>query len=132
MTAVDTTGVERAAAQAALAVAGVAELQPSLRQCLADAAIRARQALGSCAPPPEAGIRAEYTPRTGAWHVEVRCAVNDDRRALDIARDVHDYVRAAVSPHVTRNAIQGPVTIVVSVTRITGRRPSLNPGTTDL
>ncbi|WP_406444182.1 hypothetical protein OHB14_35135 [Streptomyces sp. NBC_01613] len=130
MTATDTTGVERTAARAALAVPGVAELQPTLRQSLAGAATRVQQALGSLAPLPEAGIRAERGARTGAWHVEVRCVCNENRRALDTARDIHDNVRAAVESHVTRHGVPGLVTIVVTVTRITGPRPTLQPETT--
>jgi hypothetical protein len=128
MSTVDATGVQQTAARAALAVPGVAELQPSLGQSLAGAATRVRQALGSPAPSPQAGIHAERIPRTGAWHIEVRCVLHGDRRALDIARDVHDQVRAAVSSHVIQNGIPGPVT--VTVTRITAPRPSHHLGST--
>ncbi|MFE2638534.1 hypothetical protein ACFXKF_27935 [Streptomyces scopuliridis] len=127
MTAGNTTRIERTAARAALAVPGVAELRPSLRQALAGAATRVREAIGSPALSPEAGIHVEHTPGTGAWHVEVRCVLTDDRRALDTARDVRDNVRSAVGSHVTRYGIPEPVTIVVTVTRITGHRPSLHP-----
>jgi hypothetical protein len=124
MTAVDTTGVERIAAQAALAVPGIAGLQPTLRQSLAGAATRVWQALGPPAPSPEAGIHAERSAHTGAWHVEVRCVCNEDRRALDTARDVHDDVQAAVGTHVTRHGKPALVTATVTVTRITGPRTS--------
>jgi hypothetical protein len=128
VTTADTAGVERTAARAALAVHGVAELQPSLGRSLANAATRARRALGSDVPAPEAGIHAEHTPRTGAWHVEVRCVVNEDRRALDTARDVRDGVRSAVSSQVNHHSIADLVTVTVTVTRITGHRPPPGPG----
>ncbi|MFD7119710.1 hypothetical protein [Streptomyces sp. NPDC056652] len=123
MTAGDTTRVERGAAQAALAVPGVAELQPTLRQALAGAASRAREAIGSPALPREAGIHIEHTPGTGAWHVQVRCVLTDSRRAADVARDVRDRVRSAVSSHVTHHGTPEPVTVVVTVTRITRSVP---------
>lgn len=124
MTVVDTTGVQRTAARAALGVPGVAQLQPSLGQSLAGAATWARRALGSPALFPEAGIRAERSPGTGVWHLEVRFVLDDDRRALDTARDVHDAVRDAVEAHLTRDGTPGPVTVVVTVTRITGPSPA--------
>ncbi|MFJ1996997.1 Asp23/Gls24 family envelope stress response protein [Streptomyces asiaticus] len=127
MTAVRTTSVERIAARAALAVPGVSELQPSLRQALAEAATRVRRTLGSVAPSPETGIQAERAPRTGAWHVEVRCVLDEDRRALDTARDVREGVRSAVDAYATRHGIPGPVTVVVTVTRTTRHRPSHGP-----
>ncbi|BBJ42206.1 hypothetical protein SSPO_049240 [Streptomyces antimycoticus] len=130
MTAVHTAGVERTTARAALGVPGVAELHPSLRQSLAEAATRVRRTLGSVAPSLEAGIHAERAPRTGAWHVEARCVLDEDRRALDTARDVRESVRSAVDAYATRHGIPGPVTVVVTVTRTTGHRPSHQTGTT--
>jgi hypothetical protein len=122
VTAVNPTGVGRTAAEAALAVPGVAELQLSLREALAGAATRVQRTLGFPALPPERGIRAERTPRTGAWHVEVRCVLHEDRRALDTARDVHEQVRSAVDTHLTHQGIPAAVTVTVTVTRITGPR----------
>lgn len=130
MSTFDTTGVQRTAARAALAVPGVAELQPSLGQSLAGAATLVRRALGSPTPSPQAGIHAERTPRTGAWHIEVRCVLHGGRSALDIARDVHDEVRTAVGHHTARNGIPGSVTVVVTVTRIIAPRPSHHLGST--
>ncbi|MFE4535286.1 hypothetical protein ACFRKB_09415 [Streptomyces scopuliridis] len=127
MTTGNTTRIARTAARAALAVPGVAELQPSLRQALAGAATRVREAIGSPALSTEAGIHVEHTPGTRAWHVEVRCVLTDDRRALDTARDVRDSVRSAVGSQVTRDGVPEPVIVVVTVTRITGHRPSLQP-----
>lgn len=118
--AVDPVDVRETAGRAALAVPGVAELQPSLGQSLAEAAVRVRQALGSAVRTSQAGVRADRTPRTGGWHVEVRCVLREDRRTVDVARDVHDHVRAAVLSHVTRRGAPGPVTVEVTVTRITG------------
>ncbi|MCZ1012536.1 hypothetical protein O1L68_43395 [Streptomyces lydicus] len=89
--------VEQTAARAAMAVPGVQELPPSLRHSLADAATHIRRTFGSRAPSPEAGIHAGHTPETDTWHLEVRCAVNDHRRPLDIARAVREGVQAAVS-----------------------------------
>ena len=116
MTPRGTAGIERAAAGAALAVPGVAGLQPGLRHSLAVAATRVRRAAGSTTPYPEAGIRAERTPRTGTWAVEVRCVVNEDRRALDTARDVQERVRSTVESLVPHSGIPEPVTVVVIVT----------------
>jgi hypothetical protein len=120
VTAPDMTAIEQAAAHAALAVPGVTELQPSLRQSLAAAATRARQALGSPAPSPEAGIHTEHSCRTRAWRIEIRCVLNGNRRALDTARDVHDNVLTAVQPLVARHGEQESLAVVVNVTRITG------------
>lgn len=131
MTITDTTSVEQTAARAALAVPGVVALQPTLRQALADAATSVRQALGSPAPSPEAGIHAEGSADTGVWHLEVRCVVTDERRALDTAADVHDTVRATVASDAPHHGTSARVTVVVSVTGITGSRPSSlrHPGT---
>lgn len=120
MTATETATatVERTAANAALSVPGVVELQPTLRQSLAGAATSVRQFVGSPAPSPEAGIRTETRAGTGDWHLEVRCVVTEDRRALDIARDVHDHVQAAVASHGAHRG--SPPRITVTLTRITG------------
>jgi len=123
MTAVDALGVREVAARAALAVPGVAELQPSLGQSLADAAVRVRQALGSMARTSPAGIRADRTPGNGGWRIEFRCVLHDERRTVDVARDVHDHVKAAVSSHLARRGTPGPVTVAVTVARITGPGP---------
>jgi len=132
MTATDLISVERTAARAALAVPGVAELQPTLSQSLAGAATRVRRALGSPAPSPEAGVHAEASSAgTGAWYLEVRCVVTDERRALDTARDVHDTVRAAVASDAAHHGTPVQVTVAVSVVGITGSHTSSgHPGTT--
>jgi hypothetical protein len=125
MTAIDTASVAQTAARAALAVPGVARLQPSLGQSLAAAATRVRHALGSYPPAPPAGIQAERMQGSGAWHVEVRCVINEEHRALDTARDVREAVRSAVTSHTAPRGTAGPVTVCVTVTQITGLRPSL-------
>ncbi|AWN30643.1 Asp23/Gls24 family envelope stress response protein [Streptomyces sp. NEAU-S7GS2] len=126
MITIDTAGVEQTAARAALAVPGVEELQPSLRHSLADAATYLRRTFGSRTPSPEAGIHASHTPETDAWHLEVRCVLNAQRRALDTARDVRESVQAAVSSQLNSRGRTGSVTIVVTVTRITGGRAPLH------
>ncbi|MEU9487457.1 hypothetical protein AB0D83_28020 [Streptomyces decoyicus] len=126
MITVDTASVEQTAARAALAVPVVEELQPSLRHSLANAATYIRRTFGSLTPSPEAGIHASHTPETDAWHLEVRCALNDHHRALDAARDVRESVRAAVSSQLNSCGRTGSVTIVVIVTRIRGGRAPLH------
>ncbi|MGW2918884.1 hypothetical protein ACWDBF_13600 [Streptomyces angustmyceticus] len=126
MITIDTAGVEQTAARAALAVPGVQELQPSLRHSLADAATCVRRAFGSRTPFPEAGIHAGHTPESDAWRLEVRCVVDARRRTLDIARDVRESVRAAVSPQLNARGGTASVTIVVTITRITGDRAPLH------
>lgn len=129
MTVTDATGVQRTAAEAAMVVPGVVELPPDLRQSLAGAATHVLRALGSAAALPEAGIHTECVLRTGTWHIEARCAVHDDRRVADTARDVHDAIQAAVGAHLVRRGTPGPVTVVVTVTRIDGQRRSPLRGT---
>ncbi|SEN20087.1 Asp23/Gls24 family envelope stress response protein [Actinacidiphila rubida] len=118
MTADDRLAVQQIATQAALSVRGVAELPPSLGQSLAAAATRVRHAFGSPVPSPQAGIRTERDPRSGGWTVEVRCALHEGRRTVDVARDVHDRVRTAVSEQMARRGAAAPVTVSVTVTRI--------------
>lgn len=120
MTVDDRLAVQQAAVRAALSVPGVAELPPSLGQSLASAATRVRRAFGSPLPSSRAGIRTERDPGSGGWTVDVRCALHDDRRTLDVARNVHDHVQAAVSQQLARRGAPGPVTVTVtvSVTRI--------------
>ncbi|MFF9785175.1 hypothetical protein [Streptomyces nigrescens] len=126
MITVDTTSVEQAAARAALAVPGVQELQPSLRHSLADAATYIRRTFGSLTPSPEAGIHISHIPETNAWHLEVRCVLNAQRRALDTARDVRESVQAAVSSQLNARGRPASVTIGVIVTRICGDRAPLH------
>ncbi|MGW3012755.1 hypothetical protein ACWC9R_28535 [Streptomyces sp. NPDC001219] len=126
MITVDTASIEQTAARAALAVPGVQELHPSLRHSLADAATHLRRTFGSRTPFPEAGIHARHTSETDAWHLEVRCAVNDHRRALDTARDVRESVQTAVSSQLKARGRPASVTVVVTVTRITGARAPLH------
>ncbi|MER5972696.1 hypothetical protein ABT112_23690 [Streptomyces sp. NPDC002055] len=123
MTPVRTADMHHVAAQAALAVPGVAGLQPTLKHRLAGAATRMQQALGIDTLPAEAGIRAEELPDAPGWRVEVRCILHDDRRALDTAREVRRHVRSAVTGHLARQGMPGPVAVQVTVTQTVGRTP---------
>jgi hypothetical protein len=120
MTFVDKAAIGQAAARAALAVPGVAGLQPSLGQLLAGAAADVQQTVGLPALSPEAGVRTERTPRGEGWHVEVRCVLSMDRRALDTAREVRGRVRRAVTSHLARHGTSSPVTVIVTVTHLVG------------
>ena len=103
------------AAEAALAVPGVAGLHPRLAQRLAAAARTAWQAVS-----PETGVRAVRAPDGTGWHIEVRCVLAEGHRALDIARNVHDRVRTAVLSHLATQDAPEPVTVAVTVIRIAG------------
>ncbi|MFF4302407.1 hypothetical protein [Streptomyces sp. NPDC001601] len=118
MTATGTTALLGVAAEAALAVPGVAALQPRLARRLAAAAAPAR----ADPTPPEAGIRADRAPDGSGWHIEVRCVLTEGRRALDIARHVHDRVTAALVTHLATHAAAEPVTVAVTVTGIAAWR----------
>ncbi|MFI9243954.1 hypothetical protein ACIGXF_15440 [Streptomyces sp. NPDC053086] len=122
MTATGTTALLGVAAEAALAVPGVAGLQPRLAHRLAAAAAPTRA--DTTTPhrtPPEAGIRADRAPDGSGWHIEVRCVLAEGRRALDIARDVHDQVGAALVSHLAALGAAEPVTVAVTVTGIAAR-----------
>ncbi|MFJ9348315.1 hypothetical protein [Streptomyces sp. NPDC101237] len=106
------------AADAALRVPGVTGLPARLARRLAAAAVPARTYTMSHRAPPEAGIRAERACDGSGWKVEVRCALAEGRRPLDVARDVHDRVRTAL---VSRLAAAEPVTVTVTVTRVAAR-----------
>ncbi|MFD3874843.1 hypothetical protein [Streptomyces sp. NPDC058623] len=116
MTSSSNQDIHHAAARAALGVPGVAALQPGLADRLAAAASRAKQAVGAAPLPAETGIRAEHTPE-GGWHLEVRCAVHEDRRVLDVAQQVRERVRTAVTAHLAQHGTAAPVTVLVTVTR---------------
>ncbi|GHI02785.1 hypothetical protein AQI88_38220 [Streptomyces cellostaticus] len=117
MTATGTTALLGVAADAALTVPGVAGLQPRLAHRLAAAAATRADPMPHRTPP-EAGIRADRAPDGSGWHIEVRCVLAEGRRALDIARNVHDQVRTAVISHLP---VPEPVTVTVTVTRIAAR-----------
>ncbi|MFD9659961.1 hypothetical protein, partial [Streptomyces mirabilis] len=110
------------AAEAALAVPGVAGLQPRLAHCLAAAAAPTWTDTAAHRMPPEAGIRADRAPDGSGWRIEVRCVLAEGQRALDIARNVHDRVGAAVIAHLATHGVAEPVTIAVTVTRIAARQ----------
>jgi hypothetical protein len=122
MTAFRTTALTEVAAEAALAVPGVAALQPRLARRLAAAAAPTRTgASPHRAPPPEAAVRADRAPDGSGWHIEVRCVLTEDRRALDIAQDVHDRVAFAAASHLAALGAAERVTVEVTVTRIAAR-----------
>ncbi|MER5977591.1 hypothetical protein ABT142_13825 [Streptomyces sp. NPDC001857] len=118
MTATGTTALPGVAAEAALAVPGVAALQPRLARRLAAAAAPTR----ADTTPPEAGVRADRVPDGSGWHIEVRCVLTEGRRALDIARNVHDRVTAALVTHLATHGAAEPVTVAVTVTGIAAWR----------
>ncbi|MFD7612431.1 hypothetical protein [Streptomyces sp. NPDC059828] len=124
MTLIAAGDLHETAARAALAVRGVAGLTPSLSHRLAHAAARAPQHMGIVARPAEAGIRAEHAPHARGWHLEVRCILDEDRRALDTARDVRQQVRSAVAAHLVRNGSPEAVTVLVTITHTTNPAPS--------
>ncbi|MFJ5811550.1 hypothetical protein [Streptomyces sp. NPDC093093] len=118
MTATSWEGIARAAAAAALDVPGVDALQPALSDRLALAASRARHAMTTPDKPPRevAGIHCRSTP-DGGCHVEVRCILHTDRRVVDIARQVRDEVKSAVTACLVQRRTVGSVTVLVTVTR---------------
>lgn len=122
MTSLDALSIQQVAARAALTVSGVAELQPSLGQCLAGAAAWVRRGTGAPPAPAAGGVHAHHMPGRGGWTIEVRCVLHGDRRALDVARDVHDQVRTAITSHMAGHTPPEPVQIAVTVTRIAGLR----------
>lgn len=115
MTASSHHDIQQAAAQAALAVPGLAALQPGLADRLAAVASRPQHAAGATSLP--AGIRAERTPEDNGWHVEVRCVVHSHHRVLDVARQVRDQVHTAVTAHLAQHGGPEPVSVQVTVTR---------------
>ncbi|MFI5687240.1 hypothetical protein [Streptomyces sp. NPDC051636] len=122
MTTTGTTTLLAVAADAALAVPGVAGLQPRLAHRLAAAAAPTRTDTTPHRTSPEAGIRADRAPDGPGWHIEVRCVLAEGHRALDTARNVRDRVRAAVTSHLAGLRAPEPVTVAVTVTRIAARR----------
>ena len=118
MTATGTITLPGIAAEAALAVPGVAGLQPRLAHRLAAAAAPTRAGPTPHRTPPEAGIRADRAPDGSRWHIEVRCVLAEGHRALDTARNVHDRVRAAVISHLAAHGVAEPVTVAVTVTHV--------------
>ncbi|MEU2228453.1 hypothetical protein [Streptomyces sp. NPDC018347] len=121
MTIVRTATLLGVAAEAALAVPGVTGLQPRLSRRLAAAAAPTPTDATPHGTSPEAGVRADRAPGGSGWHIEVRCVLAEGRRALDVARNVHDRVGAAVNSHLTALDAVEPVTVEVTVTRIATR-----------
>ncbi|MFE5520942.1 hypothetical protein ACFQ9Q_24925 [Streptomyces virginiae] len=118
MTVSHRAGIQHVAAEAASGVPGVAALQPALADRLALAASRAHQALTAEAAlhRDAAGIRCDHDPDDG-WRVEVRCILHADRRVVDVARQVRDDVRNAVSGYLAQQGTADHVTVLVTVTR---------------
>ncbi len=135
MTSSDTATPRSAAAEAALTVPGVACLQPRLARRLAGAASRPGPEAAAGLSPPEAGVRIDRAPDGSGWHVEVRCVLSEGHRALDVARNVHGRVRAAVASHLAAHGAPDAVTVTITVTGIAARprrtssafRPSSTP-----
>ncbi|GGO81239.1 hypothetical protein [Wenjunlia tyrosinilytica] len=98
--AVEGEGPARAAARAALAVPGVARLDPAL-----DSPFPSMTASGV------PGVRVADGDQPPSRHVLVQPAVDPAHRALDVARAVRTAVAAAVSADAP-----GPVTVAVLVT----------------
>ena len=121
MTAISTTTLLGAAAEAALAVPGVASLQPRLAQRLAAAAAPTRTDATPHRTSPEAAIRADRAPDGSGWHIEVRCVLAEGRRPLDVARDVHDRGGAVAISHLAALGAGERVTVAVTVTRVATR-----------
>lgn len=115
----DPAGIRQSAAEAALAVSGVLALQPTLASRLARAAIRPGPGAGSdrIASPPS-GIRIARDPDGSGWQVEVRCVLAEGRRAVDVARTVHDRVRTSLIPLVTAHEPRAALAVTVTITRI--------------
>ncbi|MFG2261694.1 hypothetical protein [Streptomyces sp. NPDC048720] len=122
MTTTGATGLLGVAAEAALAVPGVAGLQPRLAHRLAAAAAPTRASTWPHRTPCEAGVRADRAPGGSGWHIEVRCVLAGGRRALDIARNVHDRVAATVIAHLATHGVAEPVTVSVTVTGVAARQ----------
>ncbi|MFE2465009.1 Asp23/Gls24 family envelope stress response protein [Streptomyces mirabilis] len=121
MTATGTPTFLGVVAEAALAVPGVAGLQPRLAHCLAAAAAPTRTDTAPHRMPPEAGVRADRAPDGSGWRIEVRCVLAEGYRALDTAQNVHDRVRTAFSSHLATHGAAEPVTVAITVTRIAAR-----------
>lgn len=120
MTASHREDIQQAAAAAALAAPGVAALQPALGDRLALAASRGYHAMTArtASHHEAAGIGCHRTPE-GGWHVEVRCILHADRRVVDVARQVREDVRAAITASgPPQRGATGPVTVLVTVTHI--------------
>ncbi|MEU2420790.1 hypothetical protein ABZ619_07045 [Streptomyces sp. NPDC007851] len=109
------------AAEAALAVPGVTGLHPRLSRRLAAVAAPTLTDARPYHTPPEAAVRAERAPDGSGWRIEVRCILAPDRRALDVAQNVHDRVGAAVISHLAALDAVERVTVEVTVTRIATR-----------
>ncbi|GAA2945324.1 Asp23/Gls24 family envelope stress response protein [Streptomyces enissocaesilis] len=101
--------LERAAAEAALAVPGVAFLRPGIADVLRGAT---GQRPGSCG-----GVRARAAEGSGGWRIDVQLAVLRGHRAVDVTRAVRAAVEAAAETAAGAAATGGrPVRAAVTVT----------------
>ncbi|MGW0565083.1 Asp23/Gls24 family envelope stress response protein [Streptomyces sp. NPDC003016] len=107
------TRLERAAAEAALAVPGVAFLRPGIADVL-------RGATGQ-RPGGSGGVRARAAEGSGGWRIDVQLAVLRGHRAVDVTRAVRAAVEAAAAETAAGAAAAGgrPVRAAVTVT-VTG------------
>lgn len=119
MTACDPADIRQIAAAAALAVSGVLSLQPTLAGRLAAAASHAAPGAADSFTSPLSGIRVISDADGSGWQVEVRCALAEGHRAVDVARTVHDRTRASLIPLVTAYGTADALAVTVTVTRIT-------------
>ncbi|WP_329107076.1 hypothetical protein [Streptomyces sp. NBC_01439] len=116
MTDSDREDIHEAAAAAALGVPGVAALQPSPASTLVTALLPKQTATTAGTPASwTLGLQSEYTP--AGWDIEVRCILHADRRAVDVAREVREAVRSAITGYLVRRGENEPVTVRVTVTR---------------
>ncbi|MXM66123.1 hypothetical protein GR925_22415 [Streptomyces sp. HUCO-GS316] len=126
MAAISTGAVLGVAAEAALAVPGVAGLHPRL----AAAASPTQPRTKAKRTPPEVDVRIDRAPDGSEWHLDVRCVLTPDHKALDTARNVHDQVRAAVLSHLAAHDAPQAFTVTITVTRIAARNHTGSvPGT---
>lgn len=118
-----TAALVSAVTEAALAVPGVAGLQPRLVHRLTEAVSPVLpQTLAEHTPSP-AGVRAVHAPDGSGWRIEVRCAVVEDNRVLDTARNIHERVRFAVLAHLAEHNAVEAVAVTVTVIRIASPPP---------
>jgi uncharacterized alkaline shock family protein YloU len=121
MAGTSTAALSAAVAKTALAVPGVADLQPRLAHRFTGAVSPVLPQTLTQHTPSGAGVRAEHAKDGSGWRIEVRCAVAQGNRVLDVARHVHERVRSAVLAHLARHSAPEAVTVTVTVTHIAAR-----------
>ncbi|PKW04990.1 hypothetical protein SAMN05428944_0052 [Streptomyces sp. 1222.5] len=113
-----TAALLTAAAEATVAVPGVAGLQPGLVHRLTEAVRPVLPQTLTEHAPSGAGVRAEHAPDGSGWHIKVRCAVAEGNCVLDAARRVHEQVRSAVLSHLAEHSAPEALAVTVTVTRV--------------